>query len=105
MDNIRPGPPLSKALYGHAPAADFDSVALEALRGKMIEADICRNLVNKDIDRISGPFRWAAAKKLVPLAVYQSLQTLSGLRPADPRRWSAACPGDGTGSARLRPGR
>src|SRR5262249_33568806 len=83
-DNIRLALRPLKHLYGHTPAADFDSLALEALRGEMIRQGRCRNRVNKDVSRVRRLFRWAAAKKLVPLAVYESLTTVEGLRAARP---------------------
>ncbi len=71
--------PLRK-LYGYTPAAAFDSLALEAVRDQMIRDGLCRNRVNKDVLRVKRLFRWAAAKKLVPLASYQILQTVEGIR-------------------------
>jgi integrase len=79
-DNIRLALRSLKRLYGHTPAADFDSLALEALREEMIREGHCRNRVNKDISRVRRLFRWAAAKKLVPLCVHESLGTVEGLR-------------------------
>jgi integrase len=70
--------PLKK-LYGHTRAADFDSLALEAVRTQMVRDGHCRKRVNKDVARIKRLFRWAAGRKLVPLAVHQSLQTVEGL--------------------------
>src|SRR5262249_37504945 len=69
-----------KHLYGHTTAAAFDSLALEAVRSRMIEAGLCRNRVNRDVARIKRMFKWAVAKKLVPLTVHQGLQTVEGLR-------------------------
>jgi integrase len=69
-----------RQLYGHTPGGRFDSLALEALREHLIRAGLCRNRINKDVARIKRVFQWAAAKKLAPLTVYQSLQTVDGLR-------------------------
>jgi integrase len=69
-----------KQLYGHALTADFDSLALEAVRAQMIRDGRCRSRVNKDASRIKRMFRWAAAKRLVPVAVCQLLDTVEGLR-------------------------
>jgi integrase len=79
-DNIRLALRPLKRLYGHTPAADFDSLALEALRDEMIREGHCRNRVNKDVSRVRRLFRWAAAQKLVPLSVHESLGTVEGLR-------------------------
>jgi integrase len=79
-DNIRLALRPLRHLYGHTPAADFDSLALEAVRDEMIRGGRYRNRVNKDISRIRRLFRWAASKKLVPLSVHESLGTVEGLR-------------------------
>jgi integrase len=80
VDAIRLALRPLKRLYGHTPAADFDSLALEAVRDEMIRGGRCRNRVNKDMSRVRRMFRWAAAKKLVPLSVHQGLATVEGLR-------------------------
>jgi integrase len=80
VDNIRLALRPLRKLYGHTPAANFDSLALEALREEMIRQGHCRNRVNKDISRVRRLFRWAASKKLVPLSVHESLSTVEGLR-------------------------
>jgi integrase len=69
-----------RQLYGHTPAADFDALALEAVRGRMIRDGRCRNRVNKDVARIKRCFKWAVSRKLLPLAVHQGLETVEGLR-------------------------
>jgi integrase len=79
-DNIRLALRPLRCLYGHTPAANFDSLALEAVRQEMIRGGRCRNRVNKDVSRVRRLFRWAASKKLVPDAVHQSLGTIEGLR-------------------------
>jgi integrase len=79
-DNIRLALRPLRRLYGHTPAADFDSVALEALRDEMIRGGRCCNRVNRDVSRVRRLFRWAAARKLVPLSVHESLGTVEGLR-------------------------
>jgi integrase len=80
VDNIRLALRPLKRLYGHTPAADFDSLALEGVRAEMIRERRCRSRVNRDISRVRRLFRWAAAKKLVPISVHQSLATVEGLR-------------------------
>jgi integrase len=79
-DNIRLALRPLKNLYGHTRAAEFDSLALEAVREEMIRGGRCRKRVNRDTNRIRRMFRWAAAKKLVLLAVHESLATVEGLR-------------------------
>jgi hypothetical protein len=42
VDNIRLALRWPKRLYSHTATTDFDSLALEALRGEMIRAQLCR---------------------------------------------------------------
>jgi integrase len=71
--------PLKK-LYGHRPAAAFDTLALETVRQQMIAEGHCRNRVNKDVARVKRLFKWAGARQLVPAELYLRLQTVEGLR-------------------------
>jgi integrase len=80
VNNVKLAMRPLKALYGHNPAAAFDSLALAAVRDQMIRDGRCRNRVNKDAARVKRLFRWAASKRLVPDAVHQSLATVDGLR-------------------------
>ena len=69
-----------RELYGDTPAAEFGPRALAAVRQHMIGRNWCRSLVNRRIDRVKRVFKWAASEELVPVAVYQALRTLAGLR-------------------------
>jgi integrase len=80
LDNVRLALRPLRELYGHTRAADFDALALEAVRNKMIGDGRCRNRVNRDLPRIKRLFKWAAGRKLVPLSVHQALNTVEGLR-------------------------
>ncbi len=80
VNNIRLALRRLKKLYGHTPAASFDTLALEALRRQMIAEGLCRNRINKDIARIKRLFKWAGARQLVAAEVYLRLQTIEGLR-------------------------
>ena len=64
-DNIRLALRPLRELYGHRRAADFDALALEAVRSRMI-SDSLRNRVNRDLPRLKRMFKWAAGRKLVP---------------------------------------
>jgi integrase len=79
VENIRLALRPLKALYGHTPAADFDSLALEAVRGEMIRAGRCRSRINRDVARIKRLFKWGGAKKHVPAAVWHGLLTVENL--------------------------
>lgn len=70
--------PLRK-LYASLPACEFGPLALKAVRQSMVDADLCRNLVNNRTNRIKRVFKWAVSEELVPVAVYQALRTVTGL--------------------------
>ena len=80
VDNIRLALRPLKKLYGHTPAASFDTLALETVRDQMIADGHCRNRVNKDVARVKRLFKWAGARQFVPAEVYLRLQTVEGLR-------------------------
>lgn len=69
-----------RELYGHTVAAEFGPKALAVVRQRMIDAGLCRTLINRRIDRVKRVFKWAASEELVPVTVYQALRTLAGLR-------------------------
>jgi hypothetical protein len=66
-----------KKLYGTTSGSTFDGLALEAVRGAMVAAELCRNRINKDVSRIKRMFRWAVAKSMVPPDVYQRLAAIA----------------------------
>ncbi|WP_439630865.1 tyrosine-type recombinase/integrase [Gemmata sp.] len=105
VSNIKRAVAPVRELHGHTPAAEFGPRALAAVRQNMIGRGWCRSLVNHHADRIKRVFKWATAEELVPVAVYQSLRTLAGLRrgrteareaepvrPADPAHVEACLP-------------
>ena len=90
VDAIRLALRRLKQLYGHIPAASFDTLALEALRQRMIAEQLCRTRINRDIPRIKRMFKWAGARRLVPAEVFLSLQTVEGLRAGRSEAWETA---------------
>jgi integrase len=80
QDNLRQALRFLRPSHGHIPSRDFSAKGLAAARQTMIEAGRCRPVINKDINRIKRMFRWAVEHELVPVAVYQALQTVAGLR-------------------------
>jgi integrase len=69
-----------RQLYGFTPAAEFGPRNLATVRQHMIKLGWCRSLINRRIDRVKRVFKWAASEELVPVATYQALRTLAGLR-------------------------
>ena len=78
-DNIRQALRFLRRLYGQTPARDFGPQALKLVRRSMIEAGRCRTLINKDVNRVRGLFRWAAEEELYPGDAYQALRAVLGL--------------------------
>jgi integrase len=71
--------PLRK-LYGCTIAREFSPLRLKALRQTMIDAGLCRNVINQRVGRIVHLFKWAVSEELVPVNVHLGLKTVSGLQ-------------------------
>jgi integrase len=94
-----------RQLYGHTLAKDFGPLALEAVRGEMIQHRIVRKVrikdpatgevrteerllavglarrnINKQISRIRRMFAWAVEEELVPVEVHAAILRVQGLR-------------------------
>jgi integrase len=81
LDNLRDALRPLKALYGHSPARDFDSACLEAIQEELVRGGrLCRTTINARVNRIRRVFRWAVRKRLVPVEVIQSINTVPGLQ-------------------------
>ena len=65
---------------GRMPASEFGPKRLKEFRQTLIDAGLCRSLINQTIGRVRRVFKWAASEELLPVAVYQSLMTLQGLQ-------------------------
>lgn len=68
-----------RELYGHMLAKDFGPLALKAVREKMIDAGLCRGVVNQRVGRIRRLFRWCVENELVPSVVLEGLRAVRGL--------------------------
>jgi integrase len=79
QDNIRQALRFLRRLYGSSPAKGFSPKDLKRVRRAMIKAGRCRKLINKDVNRVRGLFRWAVEEELYPGAAYQALRAVKGL--------------------------
>jgi len=68
-----------RALYGRTPASEFGSLALKAVRQRMIDEGLSRKYINKSVGRIRRCFRWAVENEQVDESVYLRLTTVAGL--------------------------
>lgn len=67
-------------LYGDTPAAEFGPLALKTVRNVWVKKGLARTTVNARTNRVRRVFKWAASEELVPVAVYQALATVAGLK-------------------------
>lgn len=94
-----------RRLYGHIVATEFGPLALKTVRQALIDDKLARKLVNARIARVKRAFKWAASEELIPIATFQALATVGGLRagrttahetapigPADPAAVDAVLP-------------
>jgi integrase len=79
QDNIRQALRFVRLLYSGTLARDFGPLALKAVRRAMIDSGRSRKLINKDIHRIRGMFRWAAGEELYPGDSLTKLACVEGL--------------------------
>ncbi len=80
QDNIRQALRFLRHHAGSSPARAFSPRGLNGVRDAMITAGRCRTLINKDVNRIRGLFRWAVEAELLPAEVYQALRAVAPLR-------------------------
>lgn len=85
-------------LYGDLDAARFGVNELDEVRSEFVRSGWCRKTVNEGVNRVRRMFKWAALRKLVPVAVLHELQLLPPLKkgrttaretpPVKPVEWS-----------------
>lgn len=78
--NIRNTLKYVLSLYSDLPACEFCAFKLQAVRGRMISARLCRTYINASVQRTVRMFRWAVAQGLVPPDLAHGLSSLDGLR-------------------------
>ncbi|HUW30810.1 MAG TPA: site-specific integrase [Planctomycetota bacterium] len=80
LDRIKSAVKPLNRLYSSELARDFGPLALKAVREVFVSSGISRGVVNSYVDRIKRMFKWATANEMVAVTVFQSLQTVDGLR-------------------------
>ena len=78
-DNLRDALRPLKRLYGDTLAEEFGPLRLKAVRQKMIEAGLCRTVINARVSRIKRVFKWAVENELVSAATCNALLQVKGL--------------------------
>ena len=81
---------LLRELYGHTATVDFGPLALRTVQEQMVHSPparaskkptrYSRKTINSTCESIKRIFKWAASHELIPVAVYQALATVPGLK-------------------------
>jgi len=71
--------PLRKQ-YGSTLASDIGPIAVRTIQSQWIDGGLSRSTINARISILKRLFKWAASHEKIPIAVYQSIATLDGLR-------------------------
>jgi hypothetical protein len=66
--------------FGTTPAAEFDILALRAVREAIIDAGPACQTVNRYVSIVVRAFRWATTEEMFPGHLLSELQALPGLR-------------------------
>lgn len=77
---VRRGMQVLRDHAGPVEAAAFGPRALRGLRQGLIEQGLSRRYINDLVQTIRRAFRWAVSEELLPVATYQALATVDGLK-------------------------
>src|SRR5262249_46989085 len=69
-----------RKMYGETPAARFGPVAFQAVRLKMIEADLAITTIRDRMGVIRRMVAWGVANEMLPAEALQRIQAVEGLR-------------------------
>ena len=69
-----------RPMYGRTRACDFGPRDFKLVRQAMVQDGLSRMYIEGSMARIKRMFRWAASEELLPVAIYQALSTVPGLR-------------------------
>lgn len=72
-------------IHARTPAAEFDALALEEVRDRMVGRGWAMSTVSYSIVRIRTVWRWAERRRLVPRGSWEGLRALPPLAPNDAR--------------------
>ena len=71
---------ILKETYGKTAVNEFGPISLMAVQDAFVKKGHCRRYVNQNVGRIKRMFKWGVSRELVPIDIYQSLTSVSGLR-------------------------
>jgi integrase len=78
--NLRQAMKVLKASCGTAGASTVGPLKIKAIQAALVDRGHSRTYINQQLARIKRCFKWAASEELIPIAVYQGVATVSGLR-------------------------
>ena len=76
-ERIRWGIKTFLEMYAALKCEEFGPLKLEKVRDQLIKSGTSRKVINVQIGMIKRMFKWGASKQLVPVYIYQGLQTLA----------------------------
>lgn len=80
IDSYRQAMKPLRALYGSTSVDAFGPLSLKAIRNKYRDNGWARKTINQQVGRIKRIFKWGVENELVPPAILQGLQAVSGLK-------------------------
>src|SRR5262249_33992020 len=92
IHNYRLAIRVTRELYGRTPVREFGPLTLKAIRQRLIDARLCRRVINGRVARVRHVFKWGVGEQLVAPDVYTALAAVAGLQKG---RTSARAPGPG----------
>ena len=84
LDRVRRVLRVVRDLYGPTPAAEFGPLALEAVRGRLVDLGWSRGYIASAVGCVRRAWKWGVSQEAVPEAAHRALCTLEPLRRGTP---------------------
>ena len=69
-----------KDLYASLAATDFSPLQFKAIRQRLLDGGLCRNVINAQMKRIVRMLKWVASEGRIPASIYETLRLIPGLK-------------------------
>jgi integrase len=80
IHSIRKAVKTLRSRYAHTLASDFGPLALKTCRQEWVEEGLTRGGINRLVRIVRTIFKWATENELVPVATWQTLTAVTGLK-------------------------
>jgi integrase len=80
VTNVKDALRHASSLRGDTPISEFGPSDLKAVRAAMVDAGLCRSVVNGRTNRIRRMFKWGVENELVSPTILQGLQAVAPLK-------------------------